>query len=63
MHPGIGEMACCLLTARACNGLSKRKSPSPARLKAADLSRGGLSFYWRDAGEAEEGASDRGQEE
>ena len=27
------------------------------------LPRRGLSFYWRDAGEAEEGASYRGQEE
>jgi len=63
MHPGIGGVTSCLLTVEVCNGLSKRTSPSAGRLKAADLSRGGLSFYWRDAGEAEEGASDRGQEE
>jgi len=40
MHPAFGEMAGSSLAMKACNGLSKRKTPSPGRLKAADLSRG-----------------------
>ena len=40
MHPGIGRMTGGSLAAKACNGVSGRKTPSPGRLKAADLSRG-----------------------
>jgi len=40
MHLGIGEMASYSFAMKAWNGPSKRKTPSPGRLKAADLSRG-----------------------
>jgi len=39
MHPGNGAMTGCSLAVKTCNGLNKRKTPSPGRLKAADLSR------------------------